>query len=288
MYYEFYIDVFFVVNLLMDFLLLCLTNRLLTGAANPLRAFLGGMLGAAGMCGFWLFAGEIRAGKLILFYVVMAFVMVRAGCGFRTLKRLFAGVCTLTGAACFMGGILHVFPYAARKGIITFFAITMIAYAVLYIGIRLCKYLKGKETLPCEAVVSQNNRQVTLKGLYDTGNCLYDRETGKAVCVMELDSFRKLLGQEQQIALEQFCSMQEISQDTAGARLLEELKPRFLLYTSVGCQRGLLPVVTAESLTVYTGEHKKQVLHPAVGLSKTALSPEGRFQIIISPAIMDS
>ena len=43
MYYEFYIDVFFVVNLFMDFLVLCLTNRILQGTARPWRA-LGGAL----------------------------------------------------------------------------------------------------------------------------------------------------------------------------------------------------------------------------------------------------
>ena len=35
-YYEFYIDVFFVVNLVMDFLLLRLVNRVLKGTATPL------------------------------------------------------------------------------------------------------------------------------------------------------------------------------------------------------------------------------------------------------------
>ena len=41
-YCEFYLDVFFVVNLILDFLVLCLTNQMLRGTANPGRAFWGG------------------------------------------------------------------------------------------------------------------------------------------------------------------------------------------------------------------------------------------------------
>lgn len=52
MYCEFYLDVFFAVNLLLDFQILCLTNLMLRGTANPLRAFFGSILGAAGMCLF--------------------------------------------------------------------------------------------------------------------------------------------------------------------------------------------------------------------------------------------
>ena len=50
MYYEFYIDVFFVVNLVMDFLLLRLVNRVLKGTATPLSSLAGAALGAAGIC----------------------------------------------------------------------------------------------------------------------------------------------------------------------------------------------------------------------------------------------
>ena len=48
MYYEFYIDVFFVVNLVMDFFILQLVNRMILGAANPLRSLAGAVLGAVG------------------------------------------------------------------------------------------------------------------------------------------------------------------------------------------------------------------------------------------------
>ena len=67
MYCEFYLDVFFAVNLLLDFQILCLTNLMLRGTANPLRAFFGSILGAAGMCLFVVLTPEIHTGKAVMY-----------------------------------------------------------------------------------------------------------------------------------------------------------------------------------------------------------------------------
>ena len=81
MYYEFYIDVFFVVNLVMDFFILQLVNRMILGAANPLRSLAGAVLGAVGS-GVILFlpfsSWKIRG---LISYGILAPLMVMAGCG---------------------------------------------------------------------------------------------------------------------------------------------------------------------------------------------------------------
>ena len=84
-----------------------------------------------------------------------------------------------------MGGLLSVLPHQIRKSVFSFLAITITAYWMLYIGIRLCKYLKGKELPICEVRVTFQGKEIMARGLYDTGNCLRDQETGKAVSVME-------------------------------------------------------------------------------------------------------
>ena len=102
---------------------------------------------------------------------------------------------------------------------------------------------------------------------------------------MEYSSFCRLLDKEQCRLLEHFCKMETREMDSG--RLSGTLNPRFLCYTSVGCQGGLLPVVTADRMTVsYKGE-KKQVKNAAIGLSMAALSPDKSYEIIVSPAFWD-
>lgn len=283
MYYEFYIDVFFVVNLFMDFLVLCLTNRILRGSAKPWRALLGALAGALGISLFFWLSKEINTVNILIFSIGMSFAMVWLDCRPCRGKELLAGVLACWGISFLLGGLLYALPPRAGKGILIFFTITFTAYWILNTGIRLFKYLKGKAVLRCRVILETGGQKIELKGLLDTGNCLTDTDTGKPVCVMEKSRFSGMLEKKQQDALESFCAMEDFREGDA-----ENLKPRFLIYTALGCERGLLPVVTADRLVIFWEGKKICLSQAAIGLSDAPLSPYGKFEIIISPKILDS
>ena len=288
MYCEVYVDVFFVVNLISGFFVLCLTT-------SPYRS--------CQFCKSAFRCGSGSGGKL--FYSCIFKRIAKSEkrdflCGDssgygelwmqckRTEKSDFENAC-ISWMQLLLGGFLFVFSQRARRGIFTFGAITTCCYWTLYIGIRLCKYLKRKRELCCEVGIALSGKEINVKGLYDTGNCLYDRATGKSVCVMEKDSFFQLLTEKQQRFLENFCAMNMVEEKLAEeeAAFFRGLNPRFLPYTSVGCQKGLLPVVTVDKLIVREQEEERKILHAAVGISYTKLSEKGRFQAIISPGIWE-
>lgn len=283
MYYEFYIDVFFVVNLFMDILVLCLTNRILRGSAKPWRALLGALAGALGISLFFWLSKEINTVNILIFSIGMSFAMVWLDCRPCRGKELLAGVLACWGISFLLGGLLYALPPRAGKGILIFFTITFTAYWILNTGIRLFKYLKGKAVLRCRVILETGGQKIELKGLLDTGNCLTDTDTGKPVCVMEKSRFSGMLEKKQQDALESFCAMEDFGEGDA-----ENLKPRFLIYTALGCERGLLPVVTADRLVIFWEGKKICLPQAAIGLSDAPLSPYGKFEIIISPKILDS
>ena len=283
MYYEFYIDVFFVVNLFMDFLVLCLTNRILRGTARPWRALWGALAGAALISLFFWTAKEINTGNMLIFSLGTSLVMVRLGCGLRRGKELLAGLLTCWGISFLLGGLLYALPLQAGKGILIFFTITFTAYWILDTSIRLFKYLKGKAVPRCRVILESGEQKVELKGLLDTGNCLRDMDTGKPVCVMEKNRFFSILEKKQQEALDKFCRM-----ENAGEEEIRSMNPRYLPYTALGCERGLLPVITADRLEIFFEGRKISVPQPAIGLSGTSLSPYRNFEMIISPKILES
>ncbi len=207
MYYEFYIDVFFVVNLFMDFLVLCLTNRILRGTARPWRALWGALTGAALISLFFWTAKEINTINMLIFSLGTTLVMVRLGCGLRKGKELLTGFLTCWGTSFLLGGLLNALPLQAGKGILIFFTITFTAYLILDTGIRLFKYLKGKAVSRCRVILELGGQKMELEGLLDTGNCLTDNNTGKPVCVMEMDRFSSMLEKKQRAALESFCGL---------------------------------------------------------------------------------
>ena len=283
MYYEFYIDVFFVVNLFMDFLVLCLTNRILQGTAKPWRALWGALAGALGISLFFWISKEIHAVNILIFSIGASFVMVWLGCGLHRGKELMAGVLACWGISFLLGGLLYALPSRTGKGILIFFTITFTAYWILNTGIRLFKYLKGKAVPRCQVILETGGQKVELKGLLDTGNCLRDMDTGKPVCVMEKNRFSGMLEKKQQEALEKFCRMED-----AGEEEIRGMNPRYLPYTALGCERGILPVITADRLELFVEGRKISVPQPAIGLSSTPLSPYKNFEMIISPKILES
>ena len=174
-------------------------------------------------------------------------------------------------------------PSGTGKGILIFFTITFTAYWILNTGIRLFKYLKGKAVPRCRVILESGEQKVELKGLLDTGNCLRDMDTGKPVCVMEKNRFFSILEKKQQEALDKFCRM-----ENAGEEEIRSMNPRYLPYTALGCERGLLPVITADRLEIFFEGRKISVPQPAIGLSGTSLSPYRNFEMIISPKILES
>ena len=177
------------------------------GNCQPQKSIVRRYAWAGGMCvGVTVFAQ--RTCSIILFYLVIAALMVWVGGKVHTVRKFLMAMGIFLGGNFLMGGFLSVLPYKARKNAFSFLAITITAYWMLYIGIRLCKYLKGKELPICEVVVTFQGKEMTIKGLYDTGNCLRDQETGKSVAVMDYSGFCRLLSQEQCRGLEHFCSME--------------------------------------------------------------------------------
>lgn len=257
------------------------------GAANPVKAILGAAVGAIGNSLIFVFTKELFSFQNGIFYVMTAVLMVSIGCDIKGTKDLILKMCVFFECNFLLGGFLIMFSQRIRKGIFTFVAITMICYWILYIGIRLCKYLKRKRDLYCEVLVALNGKKIKVKGLYDTGNCLCDRATGKPVCVMEKDNFFQLLTEKQQLFLDSFCTMKITMEKQIKEDYVQGLNPRFLPYTSVGCQKGLLPVVTVDKLIIKEQREEKEVLQGAVGVSYTKLSEKGRFQAIINPGIWE-
>ena len=244
---------------------------------------LGALAGALGISLFFWLSKEINTVNILIFSIGMSFAMVWLDCRPCRGKELLAGVLACWGISFLLGGLLYALPPRAGKGILIFFTITFTAYWILNTGIRLFKYLKGKAVLRCRVILETGGQKIELKGLLDTGNCLTDTDTGKPVCVMEKSRFSGMLEKKQQDALESFCAMEDFGEGDA-----ENLKPRFLIYTALGCERGLLPVVTADRLVIFWEGKKICLSQAAIGLSDAPLSPYGKFEIIISPKILDS
>lgn len=292
MYYEIYIDVLFVINLFADYLLLRLLNRLLRCSATHGRSLAGALLGAAGFCLMLVVSLYRYPIFWHLFSILLSIILVKIGCRCSG-KLLLAGVVGWYILAFLLGGVLRFLleqpiiriwtgnvllgnapMYVALR---TFISLSVISYVLILAGFRLYDLFRGKVSNIVDVEIYAGDTCKKVKGLYDTGNQLYDIYTGKPVSILEYDVIKNLLSQEEAAELADMMKLQEAGTCTAA------LHPHFIPYSSVGNEQGLLLAVTLQQLCIHKDGLTQRIVCPTVGLSDKPLSHTGHFQMIIHP-----
>jgi stage II sporulation protein GA (sporulation sigma-E factor processing peptidase) len=291
-YYEIYIDVLFVINLFADYLLLRLVNRLLKCSATCFRSLLGALTGAAGFCLMLAVSAFRWPCCWHLSHILFSIVTVRIGCKIRG-KKLFQGVIGWYVLAFLLGGMLQAlleqpkirawtgemlmgdapFYVAAR----TFISLSIISYLLILAGFRLYGLLQGKVSNIADVDIYIGDTCKKVKGLYDTGNRLYDTYTGAPISILEYDVIKSLLSEEEEQEMARMMAMGE------GGEHILSFHPHYVLFHSVGKEQGLLLAVTLKQLCIYKDGLQQRVPDPIVALSAKPLSHTGHFQMIIHP-----
>ena len=182
MYYELYIDVFFLENLFVDSLLLLAVNYALKCGATYGRIFLGGVLGSGLTCLTVALPFPVPV-KLFLFYLLISAVMLAAGLGLRRPGPLLKGGILLYLMAVLMGGIMQIFRPCMRYASL-FYAAAGAGYLLLT---RLWKFLGltagERERTVRVTIYRRDGSSLEAEALWDTGNSLRDYATGEPVSI---------------------------------------------------------------------------------------------------------
>ncbi|MBS6196020.1 MAG: sigma-E processing peptidase SpoIIGA [Clostridiales bacterium] len=282
MYYEVYLDVFFVLNGTMDYFLLRLVNRLLHGSATPGRSLLGALAGAAGACIPVIFPGN-RFLNTILVHVIINTIMVRFGCNLKKIRVLIKGVFLLYAAAFLLGGMMQLLKtFTGTEGICIFLATAAVSQLILTVGLR--AYIRGekREKQTYRILLYADGKCKEGTALLDTGNSLTDPASGKPVSVGTIQMLDGLLPEETRKQLEDFWEG-KISKGDFG-----NLNPHFLPFTSLGRARGIALAVTLDYLCMEGREIHKVITRPVIAFSRENSSFLGDYQMILHPNLIDS
>lgn len=255
MYYEIYIDVLFLSNFFLDYLLLLFVWRVLACPGRRGRVLLGAVVGAAMTCVVVLIPFPILIVKLALFHVVINTLMIKIA--FRITNRtLFWEACGLLYVSAFlMGGILRFLGPD-----VNWFAV-MISYflmkGIFFFVKRLQRNLKCK----CRVVLYTSTGTYELQALLDTGNELVDKVSGKGVSVVDVALAKRMFSDEEMNTV------------------------RYVPFRSIG-KAGVLPAVKIRSMTVEQEKQEYEIESPVIGISERDISTKASYQIILNPDIL--
>lgn len=262
MYYTLYIDVFFLENLLTDYLLLTVTGRVLKIRIPEVRRLLAAGIGSLTVCLVYLAGGQNSlAGKLIQYGAAAAGMVFTSlpknqrGLFWKALFLLY-----LNGFL--LGGIFGWLRNAFAFPVYPFLFFTLLSYELLSLAAKLLFRQKEQEQSIYAVTIRYQENTCTVRALLDTGNRLRDPVFGKPVSIITADLKTELLGEQEPV-----------------------MYP--IPYHSVGRKTGFLPAFYADALEL-TGMDGACIRteKPLLGITKEPLSLTENYSMILHPALM--
>lgn len=258
MYYEFYIDIFFLENMLLDFLLLLLTGKLLKRQRSLRRLLPASFAGAAGAC-LWM-ATPLRQLRFLgpAGYGATALLMTGIAFGFSRKRVLLQGILYLWVTAFLLGGVFQAleaqlaFPVPVAA---------VISTGILVLLERGCQGARYQTQNYYEVTLGFQGRTVSVRALRDTGNQLREPVTGKAVSILSYEDAKTLFD--------------------------KDTKMFYIPYHSIGKSSGLLPGVTLDYMSIRRDKDSQRLERPVVAVSREPVSREGKYQMILHPQLLN-
>lgn len=259
MYYELYLDVLFLVNFMMDYILLLLVRKVVKSSATLGYICLGALTGAALACAVTLVPLPSSFVKFVLFHLVINILMVRIGLRLPWNRKLLKGVLVLYAAGFLTGGVFEYFHQYVEVGSL-FFALSIVCYYIVSAVFWLLSGIWKLDSYQCEVELRQGTQVLKVPALMDTGNRLRDKLTGKPVSIIERPA-----------AMELF-----------AGKFPEGL--RYIPCHTIGKKRGVIPVVTLDRLKILD-EGEEWIEHPLVGITGESVTEDGEYRMILHPDV---
>ncbi|MFI3251160.1 MAG: sigma-E processing peptidase SpoIIGA [Eubacteriales bacterium] len=276
-----YIDTLFLLNTIVDYLLLLASARI---AGEPLargRFLLGALLGGGYAVAIFILPFlESMGYKLIIFILIILISfansrrLLRQALIFLSLSSAFAGGILAIGllggqGLTLQGGVIY--SSMDLKIVLLSASLCYGILSLLYRGHGQHTHLDG-ELVNVQVTIS--GKEISFTGLRDTGNSLKDPISGKGVVVVDGEILRPLFPPSQTPTIEELreptLALERLSQGEMTGRL------RLLPYRAVGVQ-GLLLALRVDTLQI--GDYTTH--RPLVALSPTAVSDGGNYQGLI-------
>lgn len=291
MHYLIYIDVLFMVNFIMDYIIMSLTADILgcRGATSEKirekhRIDTGPVLFCMRkVCG--AFAGALWVSILLVFrlqgvwwdivtYFFVAAAMAMSIVNPKELRKFIKCIIVMYFVTCVLGGIMHMIYYytafgcmirsVSRKAYKTSMLPVLAGAVILAPVVRLTmQYISSivstRKIMPY-VVIENDAKSIRLKALVDTGNSLTDPYTGGAVNVIEADAASELI------------------------KSYAESHYRLIPFMSIGEENGLIPVIRFDRMTII-GEKKYTVEKPLFALYSGKFT-DSSYKVILHPEML--
>lgn len=311
MTYVCYIDVLFLINWMMNVVILLMTGKLLKRQVRLIRLGMAAAVGAALACFSTIVYAKSSWGNggiesLLhgMDWIGIPVSMIGMAYPDRQWRERLRGCLFLYFIAFLLGGMIHAVWENTLLGDfwqrwmagsdVESISVWLLALSMLggMIAIELGRYYRNfssQRELIQEVILYAEDRQWTVKALWDSGNQLRDPYSGKAVHIVEGKELKSLLGEGVYQSLLSYIELgltrgdpqdsisnEEIGQQTIVTPCIPGV--RLIPCRSMGSGHTLLLVFSITKILLSDGS---TLMEPLVGLSPISLSEDGSYGMLL-------
>lgn len=293
-----YIDVIFLINFIINFLLLVAVAKFLKHKIKIYRQILASLVGA--LYAVFVFVPKISIIYSLFFKIVFSLVIVQIAFNNKNIKDFVKNVCAfyvvsfifgggafalfyLTNAKSGLGYVLNynvLYSYFPLK---IFIISTLACYFLINIFIKIFIKKNDKKNLFYKANIYLDENKAECTMLLDTGNSLCEPIFGLPVIIVELSALNKILPDKIAFALN---SLEENNFAYVANNILNSsLASRFRVipFKSIGKDEGFLIGVKPDKVELFDGEAIKTINEVIIGIYNKKLSKNEDYTAIIGP-----
>lgn len=278
--YIVYLDVFFMINFFMDYIIILITSKIAGIKKRKIRELIGAAFGAL----YSVIVIKPLTNHLLnvtLINIMVAALMVLISFGFINLAVYIKNVILLFTVSFTLSGIINYLYYStiigryvknvlsgnsnkvvnARK----FILVSVLAYILLNVVIKIIFIIRKDIELYYDIKITFNGKSVVTKGMYDTGNTLTEPISGKMVHIAEYEILKPLLEGDEK-AKENLC---------------------VIPFHSIGEDNGIMYGIRADEMVILVDDKPEFLYNPVIGIHKGSVSKKGNYSVILNRETFD-
>ena len=294
-----YLDVVFVENVLMNYIIVFATGIVLKMDCKKWRILCGSVIGAVYTVVMYL--NIIPIYSSFIMKIVLSVVIVYVSFKPKSAKKLVKDLVIFYLVSFVFGGCVFALMYflkpqmaQIRNGVyVGAYPIKvaliggLVAFIVLQTSFKLVKTKLNKKDMVFEVQIFINEKSIIIKALLDTGNLLKDPITGFPVIVVEHRSLYTVLPEKVLNNLDKILGgdIEELAKDEEFSKTISRF--RMIPFSSLGKQNGLLLGIKTDRVNIISDEKIDNVKNAIIGIYDKSFTKNGAYTAIFGMDMLE-
>ena len=287
-----YIDVVFIENLIMNYIILFATSIIIKVKVKHIRLILASGLGA--IYSIIAYMSILEMYSSVILKIILSVIIVYIAYNPQTVKNMWKYLVIFYMTSFVFGGAAFALIYIVKPQDIlmknglflgtyplkTIILGTIVAFVVIVTSFKLVKSKISKKDMFCTIKININKVEIETKAMIDTGNLLKEPISNTPVIVVEHTLLYDCMPKEILNNLENILGgdFENISEEVKN-KYISKLK--VIPFSSLGKQNGMLIGIKPEEVTVINDENENKINNVIIGIYNKSLTKRGEYRALI-------